>query len=1838
MAHRLRVAARTPPRHHTLGERVLGALDILEDDANSPDSRAHALDTLRGLQGDPVRRQVLRALDDPHSEVRAAAVRAAVEETSTLSLSLGDLPAPELSALQVAALSHPDPDVRHRALLTLEPASLTALTGVLAEPLAAAKLPEEVSERCIEAFAQADIEELEAIWRACRGAPTTRAEDVRSTRTLRRRIAVRVPWESHYANAMAARRLEDAPPVWLSGADLAGLDEAAVPQLSVIWHAWIAALAESDPHAEAALDRLTASFLAFPADPATGLMARDLLLVLRGRQLRCRGAEEDAMLPVLLGVVALREPGALVCPAFPADVRHAALGELQALYPGGPPAPPSDPQRRAACFPDRLPNSTARLERLLLQAFVLCGLSGEERAHRRRIEDPRRRLGLGPGPERSLVGLRAAGLPVAPGGGRVFAADFDRWLEPGPERGETLLESWLALLPRGHQAHLVWRHVDEETLVALAHRPAAERVAQQLIASGDAIARRVLRMREPHPLTRHRINGRLMRGPVRLAIENVLRAGHREDIAELLEAPSLLEAIIDVLPAIEPLPLPLRRRAHVEYAGRLLAARLEGDDETTTRWLRHLVSRFDPSREHFGVVFHTLEALGRARPVRLAQCVAEAVDGIFDGSGLRLSGWAKIDTLGEPFHRAVLSLIRIELYRDLYARHRVVRVPEDTGPLSLPSALHRLATGAALPAGRARASVGGWVSPDLLKIEVPSPTAREGARQVQGLMVALLCALRDRIDGAQVHALAEQRAALRAEVEGRLDGLLEAGTEEGAVTSAGDPGEVLAEAGRWAALLGRALGRGRRVRLLGCVGGGGGVEPAEAERWLLGLGGRRRLVLCDGLSALPVCTMLRTLEDGGALAERLGRPGVAEAVHDALSRGLLPGGASEADRLRERLSAGLPVQWRERVGGALPARCFWQWATGASAAVRARLVAHAAQATVARRCELAGSLPWSAAELPDAEVVGALFPRSGPEAAVVAAMEGGLRRRRVGDGEARHTPLRMANCLALLRALPLPPSCLQRWTLHLWRQDTIAWVANLNSPGAEWFPVGIGSRERWGAERAVVCDTLVHALGLPTPLARRLLAGILLKAGSWAEWRSVAERWQEPALYEPAMLAVFGPAHPLRLRLEGRHLSQAFRQQHEARRQQERERIEALGAFFRGVKARRDLRKAGTEEPLPGVPDVPVAGMLLATDAVALPESAALLGAILQQASPSVLVSIVRLLAAVRTPIVCETEVSTPLLQRVAQEGAQLREEVLALVRAIPDEGLQRRAVRALQPEEERLRSLRRLAGLVRYTATLGRRLTGVPTKVRFIGGDDLGFTRLDGHTIWINPVAWFDGVRDGQAIVEGLIAHEIGHLALHAAPAFRNTVDAVNRDGNDVRRWLNIVLDEHLERNLRARDPDLGDALKKLCAWALLHRARRMPAMAVLQRTGLAGLPGGVQTRHLDALPGALLVEPKELPPAPDPGTRFFLGLRLGLGRRETVHGDRQERAHALFGPRFRKQGAKGLVRRARQLQALFGEPNASGLDKVGHRESPEPSVGDPRDAMAHGGWTVIEIEDAARATGECGVLPDAGTELRTIVHNRQSSIVVPPFAHRVTPSVDAATEAELRRRARGFAGDVRDALARVGRATTQERHRPRGRRLDTAGLGQRVVLQDPRLLRRSRPTRHGDLFIGLTVDSSGSMRMLDNLSRAVLFAGITAVAADGLPHVTTRLAGFTHDTLIDLGDARQTRLTALRADGGNNDAAALDWIAEEALASGRRHRLLVMISDGRPTASSEAALAARIRHWEDQGMMLVQLALREIDPPVFPRQVTLAARGEREAVRAWCHLIAGLAEECTA
>jgi hypothetical protein len=521
----------------------------------------------------------------------------------------------------------------------------------------------------------------------------------------------------------------------------------------------------------------------------------------------------------------------------------------------------------------------------------------------------------------------------------------------------------------------------------------------------------------------------------------------------------------------------------------------------------------------------------------------------------------------------------------------------------------------------------------------------------------------------------------------------------------------------------------------------------------------------------------------------------------------------------------------------------------------------------------------------------------------------------------------------------------------------------------------------------------------------------------------------------------------------------------------------------------------------------------------------------------------------------------------------------------------------------------------------IGRQLTGRLFHVQMHGGEELGFTRLEESRIFVNPLPMFRGDRHGQEVVEGLILHELGHHIYHRGKEEREVWSQAEKAG--LFPLLNLVSDEHLERNLRALSPAYDQKLKRLAAYAFLHDRREVDvselltslqhnALAVLKETSLkvAGKAGCIWLRSGDVF-AALERNGSSF-------IRFVRGLRTGRGNR---HGDPLvAEALSLFNSKFRHLRLKEQYPIVEKLREIFGAeirvlkvlsqdsvfcPDSTEVIVVGEGLTPEEMR--------------REMERISKAQESRADRPGEGTAWL----NKCDDLSFPPLTT-VTPVAYQATLArEYNREVARHAHRLRDVFQRLGLAYQRESRRMKGHRVDRSRLPQAILRGEVRILEARRLVVRTDLFLGVLVDCSGSMHG-ECMHKARLFATLVAQAVQGLPGVDLRVLGFTDSVIYDAGDANRCSAHNLESGGGNNDAGALEFTAALARRSRRRARLLIMISDGLPTQCSVAALTGLVEKLGRRDRILcAQVAVRPLKEVCFPHYMELVGGPESVGVQ---------------
>ncbi len=574
-----------------------------------------------------------------------------------------------------------------------------------------------------------------------------------------------------------------------------------------------------------------------------------------------------------------------------------------------------------------------------------------------------------------------------------------------------------------------------------------------------------------------------------------------------------------------------------------------------------------------------------------------------------------------------------------------------------------------------------------------------------------------------------------------------------------------------------------------------------------------------------------------------------------------------------------------------------------------------------------------------------------------------------------------------------------------------------------------------------------------------------------------------------------------------------------------------------------------------------------------------------------------------------------------------------AILHATTNAAVHERIFSRMRLSRARYDKLQRLAETFAWGVQQGVRLTGRKFGIRMIGGDAFANTRLTTSSININPLPLLRGERDGRTVVEGLILHELGHHVHHAGNKALGIWNRAQQQG--LHKLLNLVADEHLERNIRAEREEDGNRLKTLATYAFQRRQSEIPVESLLQVLGFRAFEV-LKSARLEVARDPNCVELKmgetlrALEANGSSFTRFFRALRMGLGNR---HDDpKVEEALALFhGAQFRRSDMNQLWIITQKLHAIFGD-EVRQLDVFDQHTE----WGDDTDARIHGDG--ISDEEVQRAIDRI-LDPKSGRESNEPPREFKPAMNLgsEDSFNKITSLEQVAPDPDAHRlraqKIQRMAKKMRDYLERLGLSLRKRGGRVRGFAVDRERIRGMVLHGDPRVLRSRELRRDSDLFLGVIVDCSGSMAAGDSMEKAKLFGVLLAEATKGMANIETRFWGFTDRVIYEAGNANRCAVASLVANGGNNDAAALWHAAQVAFRSRRRAKLLVMISDGAPTECTVESLRSLVNELTRRhNMACAQIAVRPIDEVCFPHYVEITEGEIESAVRKFGNVAAHL------
>jgi hypothetical protein len=504
---------------------------------------------------------------------------------------------------------------------------------------------------------------------------------------------------------------------------------------------------------------------------------------------------------------------------------------------------------------------------------------------------------------------------------------------------------------------------------------------------------------------------------------------------------------------------------------------------------------------------------------------------------------------------------------------------------------------------------------------------------------------------------------------------------------------------------------------------------------------------------------------------------------------------------------------------------------------------------------------------------------------------------------------------------------------------------------------------------------------------------------------------------------------------------------------------------------------------------------------------------------------------------------------------------------------------------------------------------------------------------------------------MRGLALHEIGHnLCDFGRRGFRTTDGIAKSEG--IGEIYDFLLDERLERILRARRPEWGVYFDRLTSYAFVQRQILLPLAeyaAVLEldaaptRRGIAAgtLAGSM---HDDNTVRLNEIDMLRIPGLYSPHMAFLCCLRCGFDPHVCAD-PRIARAVACVPANLKDMDHGALLDVARAVALVLGRsPDfRESLKQMQQRLQASHELSRIWDKMMDGAGDVNQLPDWMRKqmeqrSQERNIIrrnPPRGARRqrnrggRGQTLNLSRELAFPPLEHEVSFDFDPVGHAALVGRIRKHVRRLRGYFERLGMRTTDVYGSSRGHRVDLGRIRNMVIKPDARMLVHAEDMPSPNAYVGILIDTSASMHG-HKVEVARSFAALAAESLKGLRGIGGHVNGFDDSAFVEMGAFERPALTTWEPGGGNNDAAALERAANQALATTYRNRLLIMISDGSPSSCSVDALRAMVATLtREHRIVCVQVAVESMDHIAFPEFVDLSALSTEEAVARFGNLL---------
>ncbi|MCD6346775.1 MAG: VWA domain-containing protein, partial [Bacteroidales bacterium] len=558
-------------------------------------------------------------------------------------------------------------------------------------------------------------------------------------------------------------------------------------------------------------------------------------------------------------------------------------------------------------------------------------------------------------------------------------------------------------------------------------------------------------------------------------------------------------------------------------------------------------------------------------------------------------------------------------------------------------------------------------------------------------------------------------------------------------------------------------------------------------------------------------------------------------------------------------------------------------------------------------------------------------------------------------------------------------------------------------------------------------------------------------------------------------------------------------------------------------------------------------------------------------------------------------------------------------------------------------------------------------------------------------PVTTFH--KYGEEIMRGIALHEIGHHLCDIGVRGARTMRGIaNSEGcNEI---FNILLDERLERVLRSKNPEWGIYFDRLSSYVFNNNTHIIPIYEIAKQTGKS--VGRIKSKLLNGeLPGVYIqaiginqfdsirLRDIELLTFPYPlvsiNMVFLTFARCGFAA--SLHSDpRVKEAISMIPANLKDLRHADVLKVAKQIAGILGigatdefrnareeSKKKYGRFREGEISNPYPNNTEETPQLTSTIQKILQRVDEIMHNldmdnGKVRNTPTSNPYKNCSGKGIKVNDINPTKKHEV-PESDAQfgqflnigdsidfdllektvcitsepeQDAELILPLRNHVIRLRSFFENLSRSEQDEYASRRGKRLDHARMKKALVAPGLNILVSS--TQHNiksDAYIGILIDKSSSMHG-EKLTLAKSFAALLVESIGAIHGIEGHVNAFDDDTFYTLGTLKHCTVAGLHADGGNNDAGALLKAAGLAMASGKRNKLLVMISDGSPTGCTEKALTNLVQQLERANdIKCVQVAVDKIDTASFRDFVDLSNLNFHNSIARFGEIIARITAE---